>query len=338
MHDLFLGVCKYNFSKILHYFVYEKKFFCLETLNYRKQMFQYGDTEIGNISPPIQKHHIQNASFKMNARQMKTFSHLILLMVGDLIDRDDLVNKFLILFVRLIDLLLLSNYNDTILNDLQLLIEEHNFTYQKLFKEHLKPKFHNLVHYPTIIKKLGPIKLLWTFRFEAEHQLYKQYAQSITSRTNVPLTLAIKSSLRFANCVLKNNFFQPEYSFTNIEEIKMGCNEHLSSINLNFSLYKRTNEIMFRGVKFKIGHIVTVTINENINIYEVLDFIIKENNVEIVGKKWTHLNFSERFQSYLMGPVIEIYDVINLTTLDGPPIHFYLLNNGLKVLRQKKYW
>lgn len=132
--------------------------FTLETFNYRKQMFQYGETEIGNVCPPVTKNHIKSSNFKMSAKQMKTFSHFVLLMIGDLVEPNDSVYKFLILFIKIIDCLLLPNFDDDVLIKLQLLIEEHNKLYQSLFNDTLKPKHHNLVHYPTIIKKLGPLR------------------------------------------------------------------------------------------------------------------------------------------------------------------------------------
>lgn len=337
MHDIYLGVCKYNLSKIVYYFVYKKKFLSLDTLNYRKQMFQYGDTEIANISPPIEKKHILNASFKMNAKQMKTFIHFFTLMVGDLISPNDEVYQFLILFVSLIDKLLLPNFDDKLLIDLQSLITKHNELYQQLFNDTLKPKHHNLVHYPTIIKKLGPLKFLWAFRFEAQHQLHKQYARSITSRINVPITLCKKASLRFADCVQNNNFFQKEFVINNSENIDLQNNLNLAALiePSEFGFYKRINEVIFRGNTFKIGHVVTL--NE-CQAYEVIDFITKNNEFFIFGRKSNVISFSNHFQAYLIGNSTELYKLINFYDIEGPPTNFYILCNGLKVLRRKKYW
>uniref|UniRef100_A0A1B0CK37 Uncharacterized protein n=1 Tax=Lutzomyia longipalpis TaxID=7200 RepID=A0A1B0CK37_LUTLO len=55
MHDIYEGVCHYDLAKVLNCFIYEKKLFTLETLNARKQLFDYGEIEIRNRSPPIRK-------------------------------------------------------------------------------------------------------------------------------------------------------------------------------------------------------------------------------------------------------------------------------------------
>lgn len=54
MHDLLEGIFHYEFCHILRYFIETKKYFNLETLNYRKQHFSYGESEIKNRGLPIQ--------------------------------------------------------------------------------------------------------------------------------------------------------------------------------------------------------------------------------------------------------------------------------------------
>lgn len=43
----------------LNYYIDEKKMFDLDTLNLRKQQFNYGIIEIGNSSPPIKISHLK---------------------------------------------------------------------------------------------------------------------------------------------------------------------------------------------------------------------------------------------------------------------------------------
>lgn len=53
MHDVFEGICNYDVSKVLLHFIETEKCLDINTLNARKSMFKYGETEIGNASPPI---------------------------------------------------------------------------------------------------------------------------------------------------------------------------------------------------------------------------------------------------------------------------------------------
>lgn len=68
--------------------------------------------------------------------------------------------------------------------------------YINLFNENLKPKHHFLIHYPRIIKLIGPVSLLSSMRFEAKHKELKIIASSTRSRKNIPTTLANRIQLQ----------------------------------------------------------------------------------------------------------------------------------------------
>lgn len=48
MHDFFEGVCIYNMSHILNYFI-TMKYYTLQEINDLKATFCYGDVEVGNV-------------------------------------------------------------------------------------------------------------------------------------------------------------------------------------------------------------------------------------------------------------------------------------------------
>ncbi|XP_067621220.1 uncharacterized protein [Eurosta solidaginis] len=95
VHDLYEGVCRYDICEILKYFISEKQFFSIETFNYRKQMFNYGECAIGNMSPPLDLLQITSNKMKMSAREMMTFIHFLPLIIGDLVPREDDIWSFL---------------------------------------------------------------------------------------------------------------------------------------------------------------------------------------------------------------------------------------------------
>ena len=49
----------------------------------------------------------------------------------------------------------------------------------------LRPKHHFICHYPDLIRKLGPLKNLWTLSFEQKHQYFKNKAKTIRNFKNV---------------------------------------------------------------------------------------------------------------------------------------------------------
>lgn len=109
----------------------------------------------------------------MSAREMMTFIFYFPLIFGDMVPYDDMVWKFLINFFEILDILLCFEITETDISLLSKKIEKHNSDYILLFKDTLKPKFHNLSHYATIIRYSGPLRNLWCFKYA--YQLTKSY-------------------------------------------------------------------------------------------------------------------------------------------------------------------
>lgn len=110
----------------------------------------------------------------MSAREMMTFIVNLPIMIEDLIPSDDVVWKFLLNLVEMIDILLCFEIESNI-NILEYKIKKHNSEYVSLFNDTLKPKFHNLIHYPFVIRQSGPLRKIWCFKFEQKHEQFKLY-------------------------------------------------------------------------------------------------------------------------------------------------------------------
>lgn len=133
----------------------------------------------------------------LNSR-VKSFSYFkndkgsekISFLLGKYIPRNDEVWKFLNTFFELIEEILCYEISSSSIKKIQNKIEVINRDYQILFKKNLTPKFHIMTHYPMIMKKSGPLRKLWTFKFESKHKQFKIYSNAITSRNNIPKTFS----------------------------------------------------------------------------------------------------------------------------------------------------
>jgi hypothetical protein len=133
----------------------------------------------------------------MSAREMMPFIVNLPIMIGDLIPSDDEVWKFLLNLVEMIDILLCFEIDESNTNILENKIKKYNSNYVSLFNDTLKPKFHNLTHYPQLIRQSGPLRKFWCFKFEQKHKQFKIYSHCVTTRKNICLTLAKKYELKF---------------------------------------------------------------------------------------------------------------------------------------------
>lgn len=88
MHDIFERVAVYNMCHLITNFI-RLKYFTLETLNIRKKNFNYGESEIGNMSPSLKFMKSNQLKIKMFSRKMQSFVHFFPLLVGHLVPEND---------------------------------------------------------------------------------------------------------------------------------------------------------------------------------------------------------------------------------------------------------
>lgn len=152
MHDILEGVCDYDIFSILRYFVFEIKYFTLETLNHKIKLFNYGPTDIRNRPPLLSENTFKSNSntIKMSASEMWNFVRYLGLLIGDLVDVESEYWSLYVLLEKILDIVTSNCIGPECPSLLKLLISEHNDLYLQLTKLNLKPKFHHLIHYPMV--------------------------------------------------------------------------------------------------------------------------------------------------------------------------------------------
>lgn len=343
MHDLYShGICSYDLSLVLRYMIQDLKI-SLHVINYRIQMFNYGDTEKRNLFRKITRDQIKSTSFKMTAREMQLFVHYFPLLFGDLIPENNEVWNFVLSLVELTDLILLPAFNNQLLKTLEEQTVLHHTLYKKLFNEKLKPKYHILLHYVETIKEVGPPRYTWSFRFEAFHQVFKQYCRNITSRKNICLTLCKKAKLIFYENLNRSNFFEDKLEFKNPVNIKLIDMPYFPLLDVNSTqlslLFRAVSRVQYRRIDYKKGYFVTrSSMNiQKLELYEIQDLLITNEECFLVGQEWEILEYSNHFASFVVGNSIQKFVLINVDDVDGPPIHLYTVGNK-NYIRFKKYF
>lgn len=205
MHDLFEGVCHLVLSQSILHFINTMKYFTIKDLNERLQTFKYDKHDRGDEKLTISMSELESPRLKLTAKQMMSLCQHFTVLIGDLIPNGDQVWKFLLLFFEMIDDVLCYEVSDALVNQIKFKIEKINKDFQLLFKKTLTPKFHFLLHYPTVLKQSGPLRLLWSFKFEGKHKEFKIYSHVITSRKNIPITFSFKKQMSFANFLLEKD-------------------------------------------------------------------------------------------------------------------------------------
>lgn len=343
MHDLFEGICHYDLCHIIKYYIDTAKLFSLETLNSRKMNFNYGQIEIGNISPPITVLHLKKKHLKMSAREVMTFMHFFPLIIGDLIPESDEVWEFFLLLLKIIDILLSYTFTENAISYLKQLISQHNLKYLSLFNDNLKPKHHFLVHYPTIIQNSGPPRHYWCFRYEGKHRELKMCARSTTSRKNITLTLAKKFQFKFTYNLMKGLdkkiISKDKHKvLTKYTEI---INNTLNTSSLQYTCF---TELSFNGILYKVDYYLTKYCNE-MGLFKIIELILINNNpnniVYILTKRILLNGFSSHFESFIVSnseEEVNDYFIFNINEFSGPPINVTTVSSGQKMIRLKEFY
>ncbi|XP_065643100.1 uncharacterized protein LOC136074688 [Hydra vulgaris] len=266
MHDLLEGICKYVFQKMLNYLVFQKKFFSLGDINSRMKKFSYDHSSIPSCPTDNQ---IKNGSINIGAIEMLNLVLSFPLLVGDLVPFDDNV---WVVFLLLRQIVLYSfglHFSKPDLLYFGSLITEFLQEYCFVFKCGLTLKFHNLIHYPRIIKMLGPLSHMWVMRCEGKLRGFKRTASSVGNFKNVCKTVAIRhqmdQSTRFmAKHGLKNN----EFCVAKTVPILL-CHvidgQTISELIGSYGLYReifQTKSVSVNFVNFKIGDVVIYAVEE----------------------------------------------------------------------------
>lgn len=145
-------------------------------------------------------------------------------------------------------------------------------------KERLIPKEHLLTHYPSIIRKVGPLKHSWTMRFECKHKYFTDAAKLTTNFININKTLASKHQEQIclkkysiqSNIVQskKPKLFSEHCEFAKYESFLTSVNK-----NINFEHLFVLSFLNFNSFSYKKGLVII----ENGVVYDIL-FVLKSNN------------------------------------------------------------
>lgn len=265
MHDFLEGVCKYDLSFLISYYVFELKMFSLQVLNDRILYFDFGSDK-GSKPPVLNIDHIKKSSIKLSASEMMSLVRYFGLIIGDFIPQNDPVWELYILMRKIFDILISTLFQKGCSEFLQTLVAEHNELYLKYSKSHLKPKFHYLLHYHSMMNKFGSLILLWSIRFEAKHRMSKIAANTSNSRRNICKTLAIRHKLQLNDIFIKGSLgdeieFGPFIEINNVDSIINEINKYIE-INSTSSLIKYP-WITIKGTKYQPKMVFTLHINEN---------------------------------------------------------------------------
>lgn len=278
------------------------QFFSLSIFNEKLLAFAYGP-DSKNKPCPIEREHLKRGNVRLSSGETLTLLRFLGLLIGDFVPKDDSIWAMFITLRKILDILLSVKISVGTEDLLQVLIAELNEQYIKLTKESLKPKFHNLIHYHTALKKHGPLSSLWSMRFEAKHRQSKMSARSSCNRKNVTLTLAIKHQLQLNEMFLRGKLS----NMLNVGPIKslLLSETKLLQSSLQLDPKKTLTKVSWAtisSIHYKIGSILVKSLSSDCYLYDFFllnkIYVYDSNRLIFSGTVLNTLWFNEHYYAY----------------------------------------
>jgi len=173
MHDMLEGIVPYELKLILSEFIFVKKYFTLELLNARLASFDYGYQDRTNKPTALTDSELRDqtkTSLNQKASQTLCLTVILPFVVGDKVPESDDMWRLYLLLRDIVDVVFADTctVGDSVY--LKYKIDDHHCLFRSLFPDrHLLPKHHMLIHYPQVMRKMGPLSKCSSMRFEAKH-------------------------------------------------------------------------------------------------------------------------------------------------------------------------
>ena len=196
MHDLMEGIVPLELKLI---FIFDRKYFSLEMLNASLLSFDYGCIDRRNkptALSEVELRDVQKNKLSQKAAQTTCLFIILPFLVGDKVpEGDDMWNLYLLLH-DIIDVVFADSCSVGDSVYLKCKIEDHHTLFMCFFSDRrLMPKHHMLLHYPQVMRKVGPISRCSSMRFEAKHNESKRLCSVVCCFKDICKTVVYRHQL-----------------------------------------------------------------------------------------------------------------------------------------------
>lgn len=201
-HDFYEGILPNDLIFIINYWV-KQKYISFSLLNSRLNNVSFAH-RLCNVKMPL----ISKKKICGNAVQNMKLLQILPFAIFDKIDYLDPVWAMFLCLREISNILLAVKLSIGQVAKLNSLIHEYFDFRQSLFPDRtLKPKHHFVMHYPSLIQQFGPLRHVWTLRFESKHSYFKNIVRHTGNFKNVAKTLSEKHQLLQALRFSEGTFF-----------------------------------------------------------------------------------------------------------------------------------
>lgn len=284
MHDLLEGIVPYELKLTLSSFIFDKQYFSLQMLNARLASFDYGYSDRGNNPTALSEAELrdpQKTSLTQKAAQTMCLVSILPFLIGDKVPEDDDVWQLYLLLRDIIDLVFsdVCSLGSSIY--LKCKIEDHHSLFRAVFPEkNLIPKHHMLVHYPQVMRKVGPLSRCSSMRFEAKHNESKRLCGIVCCFKDICRTVVHRHQLNQCVRIAASNSAAYEVKVEQVEVITVNELQHADIILLSIAGLQRFDDISHGvcvfvcGTEYRRNLVLVVDTGDEPSFSQIVDCLV----------------------------------------------------------------
>lgn len=218
MHVIFEGVAPYEIKIALKNMI-EEGIFRLQDINSHIENFPYGykEKESRPVRLPDNMLNSPDNSLGQSSGSMIVLLRLIPIILYELqVNFQNDHFKFIVELCEIVKILLAPIITIETINLLEDLIAVHLRNFKHLYpNKNIIPKQHYMVHFPSTLKRYGPLRNIWCMRFEGKHQFFKERMSGNHNFKNVEKTLSERCCMYECalNCSSDHALFKNDSGF-----------------------------------------------------------------------------------------------------------------------------
>lgn len=303
MHDNAEGTIMFSLKELFGFCI-AQGIITEKTLVEKIKYFNFGSLSESN-RPSILN--LKKENLNQNASQSKCLFENIPFILWELQNNKKIKKVWVCIesLLRIIQTIYSWEITESDLQNLENDIHIHLQNFQKVFGKTLKPKQHNIIHYPDMIRTMGPLIHLSMMRYEAKHKEFKGYVTN--NFMNIPKSLAKKHQEQL---LTKMDSYKDGISYgvlTRMKDISEEKKIIISNYFKESNIIETTKWLQYHSSRFEPG----LKILYESKIYEITEICYTKDSFYFFCTKYSFIKF-HKFSNSLQ---IKISDPIEFKVI-----------------------
>lgn len=243
---------------------------------------------------------------------MMTLFYNIPLIVGDKVPNDSNAWEVLLLLLDAVKIICCPSVTESATHFLQSVIKDHHMLFLSEYPQHpFTPKQHFMVHYPRIIRLLGPLCQYSSMRFEGKHKPLKNYARVCNNFQNISHTLARKHQMcQSYKLIVRVHLGEKDFevygqSIEPITSLRLTEGEIHDMALEGADTVVVSNRVEVCGYQFRPGSMVVLQDTEEDeypNFAQIEVVVVTKGKLFFIVQPWETILFERHYHSFAVKP------------------------------------